>query len=170
MVAGEERHADATDKIGRAVKPGISLKNFSRRAEIVNQHHGFGAVAAEIVTERGPLPVDFEVAGVAGIERALAIADAGDERAPCVLAKDIAIGAAGALEGIFDGAGKTDRDPAEESVSGLEDLVPGEGALVLRLRWHITVAHLTLRRGLVRTAGSAIVLGLRGRGRRPRFA
>src|SRR4029078_13180183 len=124
---------------------------------------------ARVHAERGALTIDFVVTGIAGIERALAIADAGDESATSFLAKNVAVGAPRAMESVFDGAGETDRDLAEEAVTGLQHLVPGEGALVLGLRRHIAGAGLALRRRLVWPARAATVLSLR-RGRRPRGA
>jgi hypothetical protein len=47
-----------------------------RRWQVVDQHHGPRAIPAEIVADRGTLPEHFQIAGILGVEHALAIAQA----------------------------------------------------------------------------------------------
>src|SRR5687768_17091181 len=80
------------------------------------------------------------LAGILGVKRALAVADAGDKGAAGLLAKDIAVRPAGSLEGVFDGPCKPHGNRAEEAVPRLLDLLHGEGALVLCLRRNVALA------------------------------
>ena len=59
--------------------------------QIVDQHHGAGAVGAGIEAERRPLPEHPHIAGILGVERAVAVAQAADEGAAGFLAEDIAV-------------------------------------------------------------------------------
>src|ERR1043166_2220052 len=69
-VEGQRRHADAADQVGRAVDAGEALVDRARRREIVDQHHGARAFAADVPAKRRPLPVHLQVARVLGVERA----------------------------------------------------------------------------------------------------
>src|SRR6266508_719794 len=74
MAAGEESDAHPADEIGRAVHPCIGVEDLAWAAEVVDENHGLGAFRAEVVAKRGALPIHPVVAGVLGIERALAVA------------------------------------------------------------------------------------------------
>src|SRR3990172_3174613 len=101
MVAGEVGDAHSADEIGRAVHAWIGREDFSRAAKIVYEHHGFRTLGAEVVADGGTLPINPVVAGVFGIERAFAIAEARNEGATGLLAEDVTIRSAGALEGVL---------------------------------------------------------------------
>src|SRR5207253_8127939 len=94
VVGRERRHAEAADDIGRAVDADEALIDRLRRGQIVDQRHGARAVAAPVEADRRTLPVDAQVAGVLGVERTLAVTQAGDERAGPFLAEHIAVGQA----------------------------------------------------------------------------
>src|ERR1700738_451564 len=75
---GERRHADAADEVGRSVDTGEALVDRLGGRQAVDQHHGACAFAADIPAERRSLPVDAQVAGILGVERALAVAQPAD--------------------------------------------------------------------------------------------
>jgi len=52
------------------------------------------AVAAPVEADRWSLPVDPQVAGILGVQRAFTVAQAGDEGAGAFLAEHIAVGQA----------------------------------------------------------------------------
>ena len=62
--------------------------------QVVDQHHGARAVGAGIEAERRPLPEHAQIAGILGVERAVAVAQAADEGAAGFLAQHIAVGQA----------------------------------------------------------------------------
>src|SRR5262245_10812760 len=81
-VAGAERgHAKATHEISGAVDAGEALIHRLGRRQLVHEDHCAGAFAAPVESDRWALPEHAAVASVAGIERAFAIAQSGDERA-----------------------------------------------------------------------------------------
>src|SRR5437762_3119703 len=82
-----------------------------------------------LLGHRRALPVDAVDAGVLGVERALAVAQAGYEGAARILAQDVAVGSALFLERVLHHAGKPLADRAEEAVTGLEDLARGVAAV-----------------------------------------
>ena len=93
---GDERGADAADEIGRAVDAGEARVELLGRFQPVDQEQRLGAVGADVGAERGPVPVDLLRAAGAHVERALAVAHAGEERAAALGAQDVAGGAAAA--------------------------------------------------------------------------
>src|SRR5512147_1989317 len=107
MVVGKEGNAYATNEIGRSIDPGIGVDDLARALEIVDQHHGLGSVGSEIVAERGTLPVDFEAAGVLGVEGAFAIAKPGNKGAAGFLSQNVAIRPSCAMKGVFHHLGET---------------------------------------------------------------
>ncbi len=159
MAAGQECDAHAADEIGRAVHAGKGGEDLARALQIVDEHHGLGAIPAEIVAERRALPIDLLVARVLGVEGPFAIAQPGNEGAARLLAQDIAVRLAGALEGEFDGLGETHGYATEETMAGLLDLVHGEAAMVLGLGRYIgPLARIaSLRRWLIGPTGAAVV-------------
>src|SRR5262245_60080465 len=104
--AGKDRHSEAGDDIGRSVDPEIALIEGIDRRQVVDQHHGAVALGAEIDAEGRPLPVNPVLAGVFGVEHALAIAHAADYRPAALLADDVAIGETVARHCPFDDAGE----------------------------------------------------------------
>src|SRR5207248_1132367 len=88
---GQRRHADAADQIGRAIDAGETLVDRAGRGQAVNQHHAAGAFAADVPAECRALPVDAQVAGIFGVERALAEPQPADEGAAAFLAEHVAV-------------------------------------------------------------------------------
>src|SRR5262249_43545986 len=86
----------------------------------VDQHHRAGALATRIPAECGALPIDPQIAGVLGVERALAIAQSADEGAACLLAEDVAVGLAPLAHRPLDDGCKAAGDAAEEAVTGVD--------------------------------------------------
>src|SRR5262245_52783044 len=73
VIGGQRRHAEAADEVGRAVDAEKALVDGMGRRQLVDEHHGARAFAAEIPPDRGSLPEHFQIAGVLGVEHALAI-------------------------------------------------------------------------------------------------
>ena len=67
------------------------------------------------------------VAAVAGVHRAFAVAEAGEERAAGFFAEDVAVGQAELADGALDQRGEALRDRAEELAAGLDQFVGGVG-------------------------------------------
>ena len=127
MSLGRQRgHAQAADKISRAGDAAEPLINRLGARQIVDQHHGAGAVGAGIEAERRPLPVDAYVAGILGIERAVAITQTADKGAAGFFAEDIAVRLPPLIAGFLDQLRQAARDAAEKVVPGVDDLVGGE--------------------------------------------
>src|SRR5262249_33044320 len=68
------------------------------------------------------------IASVPGVERPFAVAHAGNDGAPGLLAQNVAVRAAGPLEGIFDCLGEAHGNAAEEAVACVLNLLDAEGA------------------------------------------
>src|SRR5262245_9401959 len=85
-VRRQRRHSEAADEIGRAVDAGEALVDRAGGGQAVDEHHGARALAAEVPAERRPLPEHPQVAGILGVEDALAIAQSRDHRAAGLLA------------------------------------------------------------------------------------
>src|ERR1700732_4897004 len=117
IVVDERRHAKAADEIGRAINPAEAAKDRARRGQIIDKHHGAIAVRSGIETKRGALPKNLQIAGVARIHHALAIAQAADEGTARLLAQHIAIGLAPALCRGLDNLGKSARDRPKEAMA-----------------------------------------------------
>src|SRR5579862_2801930 len=79
-VRGQRGEAEAADEIRGPVDAAVAAEHALDRRQIVDQHHRAVAVGAGVEAERRALPKDREIAGVAGVELALAIAQAADER------------------------------------------------------------------------------------------
>ena len=69
-----ELNTDAADEIGCALNARETVIDFRGIAQVVDKHHGLGALGAGIVADRGALPEDRVSAGILGVERAFAIA------------------------------------------------------------------------------------------------
>src|SRR5262249_5681182 len=122
---------------------------------VVDQNHGLGTLAAEIVADRRSLPIDLMHARVLGVERSLAVAEACDKCTAGILAEDVAIRPPLLLERVLDDVRQTFAHRAEEAVAGIDDLVLGVGVAVGRRR--------SRRRAAVVVPGSAIGLPVAGR-------
>ena len=83
--------------------------------KVVDQNHDFGAVSAGVLADRRALPVDPVAAGILGVERAFAVAQAGNECAAGILAQNVAVRAPLLLERVFDDARQALGDGAEET-------------------------------------------------------
>src|SRR6478752_3837826 len=102
VVGGQRRHAEAADDVGRAVEAGEALVDRVGGGQIIDQRHGARAVATPVEAERGTLPIDAQVTGILGVERAFAVAQAGDESSGPFLTEDIAVGQAPLADRLLD--------------------------------------------------------------------
>src|SRR6188472_2395799 len=94
-VAGSQRrHAEPTDEISRAVDAGEALIDRLGGGQVIDEDHGARAIAAPVEPDRWPLPEHPQIASIACVERALAVAQARDERAAGLLTQDVAVGLA----------------------------------------------------------------------------
>src|SRR5690606_38370941 len=75
-----------------------------------------------------PLPIDFQIAGIFGVEGALAVAQTRDEGPRAFLAQDVAVRQAPLADRTFDDGCETPRDVAEEPGSGFEEFIRRIGA------------------------------------------
>ena len=119
----KHRHAEAADEVGRAVDPAETPEDGERTRQVIDQHHGAVAVAAEVEADRGALPVDRALAVELRVDHAVAIADAADEGAGTLLADDVAVGQAVAGDDLLDYGGEPARHLAEELMPGADDLI-----------------------------------------------
>src|SRR5262245_43110080 len=102
-VAGAERsHAESAHEISRTIDAGEPLIHRFGGGQMVDQDHGARAFAAPVEADRRALPEHAAVAGVAGVERALAITQSGDERAARLLTEDVAVGQAPIAHRLLD--------------------------------------------------------------------
>src|SRR5205085_6661978 len=85
-------------------------------------------LAAEIPADRRTLPVDRQVAGILGVERAFAEAHAGKERTAGFLAQHIAVRLAPLAHRLLDDGGKPARDRTEEPMAGIDEFSRQVGA------------------------------------------
>jgi len=61
--------------------PAKALVDRVGRRKIVNQRHGARAIAAPVEADRRSLPVDPQISGILGVERAFAVSQSGDKGA-----------------------------------------------------------------------------------------
>ena len=87
-----------------------------------------------VEAERRPLPVDPQVAGVLGVERAFAVAQPADEGAAGFLAEDVAVRQAPLADGLLDHLREPARHAAEKAVAGIEDFARRKPAFARRQR------------------------------------
>src|SRR5713101_7054423 len=135
-VRGQYRHPQPAHEIRRAVDAAEALVHRLRRRQIVDQHHGAGPFAADVPTERGTLPIDPQIAGVLGVQRAFAVTQPADESAAGFLAEDVAVVQAPLAHRPLDDLRQAARNPAEELVTRVYQLMggkPGVGGLRRRL-------------------------------------
>src|SRR5450631_4075059 len=126
IICRQRCHPEAAYKIGRPGDAGKSLVDRLGRREAVDQHHGPRALAAEIPSERRPLPEHLEITGILGIEHAFAIAQAAEKGAPGLLAKHVSIGQAPLRDRLFDQGGEAARDGAEKAMAGIDQFAGGK--------------------------------------------
>ena len=129
--------------------------------KVVHEHHDLGALTAEVVADAWTLPEHPVVSGVLGIERAFAIAQAGNQSAAGILAQDVAVGAPFALERVLDDVGQAFADRAEEAVSRIQDFAAGEGAVI---GWPVIVGARTGCTVVVPPPGTVGGVDVRGGG------
>ena len=94
--------------------------------QVIDQHHGPGAIGAGVEAERRPLPVDAHIAGILRVERAVAIAQAADKSAAGFFTKDVAVRLPPLIAGLFHERRQAARDAAEKVMAGIDDLAGGE--------------------------------------------
>src|SRR5262249_4429693 len=125
----QRRHAEAADEISRAVDAAEALIDCVGGREVVHQHHRTGALTAEIPSDRRALPEHAHVAGILGVERSLAVAQAGHERAAALLPEDVTIGLTPIAHCSLDHARKPAGNRAEELMASVDQFKRG------KLRW-----------------------------------
>ena len=127
VVRGQRGHPEAADNVGGAIDTGKALVDRVGCGKVVDQRHGARAVAAPVEADRRPLPVDPQVAGILGVERAFAVPQSGDKGATAFLAENVAVRQAPLADGAFDHRGEAAGDVAEKPVSGVDQFVRAEG-------------------------------------------
>src|SRR5262245_39241266 len=105
---------DAANEIRRAVDAGKALVDLLGIAQVVDEHHDFGASGTGVPTDRRALPIDAAGTGILGVEHSLAIAQAGNKGAAGILTKNIAVRSTLLLEGVLNHAGEPLAHGAEE--------------------------------------------------------
>src|SRR5262249_11582440 len=90
------------------------------------------------------LPIDPEIAGILGVERAFAVAETGDESAGAFLAEDVTVGQAPLADRALDHRGQAAGDVAEESVPGADQLIRTVSIRARRTLWRWQIGR---RRG-----------------------
>src|SRR5262249_51685817 len=101
VVGGECGHAQTANKIGRPGDAAEPLVDRLGTRQVVDQHHGARAGGPGLKPKGGPLPIDAYVAGILGIERAVAIAQAADKGAAGLFTEDIAVRLPPLVAGLF---------------------------------------------------------------------
>src|ERR1019366_934224 len=118
--------------IGRSVEAGETLINRVGGRQVIDQHHGAGAFAAVVKADRGAFPEHAAVAGVLGVELAVAVAQADHEGAAAFLTEYIAVGLTPAADGLLHHLRQSARYRAEEAMPFANDLIGLEGVPALR--------------------------------------
>ncbi len=98
--------------------------------EAVDQIQRARAFGADVAADRRPVPIDLLRAACAQIQRAVAVAQAGEKCAAAFVAEHVGRGPARLGEGVLDDAGEACRDGAEEAAARLADFVDRVAALV----------------------------------------
>ena len=106
----------------------------SRPRQVIDQHHGARAIGSGIETERRALPEHAQIAGILGVERAVAVAQAADEGAAGFLAQNVAVRLPPLAHRFLDDHGEPARDAAEKVMSGIDQFVRRELVARRRLR------------------------------------
>src|SRR4249919_1364628 len=128
-MSSQGRHPEAADKIGGTVDSSEPLVDRTGVRQVVAQHHGAGALAADIPADRWPLPVDLQIARILCVEHALAVAQARDKGAAGLLAKDVTVRQSPCADRPFDDLCQPPLHGAEEIVAGVDDLARVEPTL-----------------------------------------
>src|SRR5262249_37659377 len=123
-------------KIGRAVDTGKSLIDRLCSRQVVDQHHGSGAFAAEIPAERWPLPEHLQIAGVFRIEHAFAVAQSAEKDATRLLPHYTRVRLAPLAAVGFDHGGKPWRHGAEKAMPRVNQLARRK--ILLRRGWWVS--------------------------------
>ena len=126
FVGRQGRDSEASHQVGRPVDADEAAVDCVDRGYVVDEHHGPGAVAADVEPERWALPEDAPLAGVPSVELALAVAQAAEKRAGALLAENVAVRFAQRPDGLLDGQGEAARDAAEELVATIDEFFGSE--------------------------------------------
>src|ERR1700732_1892865 len=134
-VVGDQRsHAKAADEIGGTIDAAEALENRVGTRQVVDQHHRARSVSAGIEADARPLPEHTQIAGVLGVERAVAITQAADKSTAGFFAQNVAVWLSPAADCLFNDHGQTAGDAAKESMAGSDQFVRREPACRLRRR------------------------------------
>src|SRR6266705_6334110 len=90
--------------------------------QIVDEHHGSSAIAPEVPTKRGTLPIDSQIASILCEERSLAVPQPPDEGSARFLPKDVPVGQSPLAHRVFDEMGEPACYSAKKAAAGIDDL------------------------------------------------
>src|ERR1700691_371059 len=102
VVCAERCHAESADKISGAFDAAESFENGLGAWQVVDQHHGPGAVGADVEAHCRALPEHADIARVLGVKRSVTIAKAADKGPARFLAEDVSVGLAPLTHGFLD--------------------------------------------------------------------
>src|ERR1700685_2204370 len=94
VVCPERSHAESADKISGAFDAAEPFENGFGAWQVVDQHHGPGAVGANVEAHCWALPEHADIASVLRVKRSITIAKPADKGAARFLAKNVSVGLA----------------------------------------------------------------------------
>ncbi len=104
------------------VKVGVEVL---RRTHLVDEEKRLGALAADVEPERRPVPVHLLRSSAAQVQRALAVAHAGEERAAAFGSQDVPGRTPAVAEDVLDHRSEAGRHLPEEARARRPDFVDG---------------------------------------------
>src|SRR5262249_20244419 len=126
VVGNERGHAEPADEISGPIDAAETLEDRVGAGQVINQHHRARAVRAGIKADARSLPEYAQIAGVLGVERAVAIAQAADKGAAGFLAENIAVRQPPLADRLLDDHSEAAGNAAEKSMPGIDQFVRGE--------------------------------------------
>src|SRR5262249_10645431 len=128
VVCGGGGQAEPADEISGAVDSREALVHRPGAWQVVDQHHGAGALAAGVETDGRTLPIDPQVSGILGIEHPLAVTQSRDKSAARFLPEDVTIGEPPKADRFLDDLGEPPRDRAKELMAGIDEFARSKSA------------------------------------------
>ena len=112
-----------TALFGGAADAAVAAEDVVRFLQVIDEEHHPAPGQAEVIADARSLPVDQARRPHLGVEAALAVAEAGQERAAALCSENIAVGLAVGVEGVADDACQFGGEATKEAATGLADLL-----------------------------------------------
>src|ERR1700733_7602934 len=123
VICSERCHAESANKIRGAFDTAEPFEDGFGARQVVDKHHGAGAVGADVEAHCRALPEHTDIARVLGVKRSIPIAKPADKGAAGFLAEDVSVGLAPLTHCFLDDRRQSARNAPEKMVAGVYKFV-----------------------------------------------